>query len=470
MTILKSSMLEKIKVDLDEREEIIRQAVYEVSKQLDAPDLCESIVVTYFVWSHSLTPYQVGKEICYHMTSGVRHAPQGSLLDSCTGKIVDSIEFDNEKRCGLVRIAFPLKMLLDSDGNIYSTDILHIVAGAGILALCENRDAKVVDIAMSDEIIEKFPGPAYGSPGLRKLTDFGDRIAFGTILKPCTGITPDQEAQIAGQAASNPLFMFIKEDENYLPGVDFSPISTRAGKAVEAVRQAKSKRGGVGIIFATNITSPPQIIMDNLKRALDAGVNGVMFSEYYSGGTVRAVREFTRNMDTPPAIYGHNGGITARTRHIYREVLDRLARLDGMDFRQTAPLTAGRSLLRPYGLEWRKCEEMLTKPLGSKPPVMIARAGGLDQGNIIQNLLDIEKCGDVRNYLFLAGSAINTIKDEKDNYAPSVGAKAMEQAVEIYRKMIFSDISSCAVDNIRKVAEENSYYELVMALDQRYGK
>ena len=76
-----------------------------------------------------------------------------------------------------------IKMLLDSDGNIYSTDILHIVAGAGILALRENRDAKVVDIAMSDEVIEKFPGPAYGASGLRKLTGFSDRIAFGTILK-----------------------------------------------------------------------------------------------------------------------------------------------------------------------------------------------------------------------------------------------------------------------------------------------
>lgn len=99
------------------------------------------------------------------------------------------------------------------------------------------------------------------------------------------------------------------------------------------------------------------------------------------------VREMTKNMECPPAIYGHNGGITARTRHIYREVLDMFARLDGIDFRQTAPLTEGLGLLRPFGLEWKKCEEMLVKPMAGKPAVMIARAGGLDQGNIIQNLL-----------------------------------------------------------------------------------
>ena len=130
MTIISSELLGKIKIDLDEREEVIRQVVYEAMEQLPAPDLSKSIVVTYFVWSHSLTPQEVGKEICYHMTSGVRHAPKDSLLDSCTGRIVDSVEFDNEKRCGLVRIAFPLKMLLDGNGNIYSTDVLHIVAGA----------------------------------------------------------------------------------------------------------------------------------------------------------------------------------------------------------------------------------------------------------------------------------------------------------------------------------------------------
>ena len=61
MAILKSSVLEKIKIDLDEREEVIRQAVYEVMEQFPAPDLSESIVATYFVWAHSLTPHEVGK-------------------------------------------------------------------------------------------------------------------------------------------------------------------------------------------------------------------------------------------------------------------------------------------------------------------------------------------------------------------------------------------------------------------------
>ena len=45
------------------------------------------------------------------------------------------------------------------------------------------------------------------------------------------------------------------------------------------------------------------------------------------------VRDLTAKLSSPPAIYGHNSGISARTNSIWREVLDLLARLDGIDFR-----------------------------------------------------------------------------------------------------------------------------------------
>ena len=66
-----------------------------------------------------------------------------------------------------------------------------------------------------------------------------------------------------------------------------------------------------------------------------------MFSETYAGGAVRMVREATRHLADPPAIYGHNAGIGVKTRSICREVIDLLARLDGIDFRQTAPVKPG---------------------------------------------------------------------------------------------------------------------------------
>src|ERR1043165_4129283 len=102
-----------------------------------------------------------------------------------------------------------------------------------------------------------------------------------------------------------------------------------------------------------------------------------MFSETFAGGTVRMVREATKKLPNPPAIYGHNAGIATKTWSIWREVIDLLARLDGIDFRQTAPVRRGAPFIYPYGAEWEASEHVLTKPLPGINATMIARAGGL---------------------------------------------------------------------------------------------
>src|SRR5260370_41686589 len=116
-----------------------------------------------------------------------------------------------------------------------------------------------------------------------------------------------------------------------------------------------------------------------------------MFSETFAGGVVRMIREATRKRTHPPALYGHNAGIGVKTRAILREVIDLLARLDGIDFRQTAPVRPGRPFLKPYGMEWTASEEILSRPLPRIKPTMIVRAGSLDQGNISMNLADAER-------------------------------------------------------------------------------
>jgi hypothetical protein len=264
------------------------------------------------------------------------------------------------------------------------------------------------------------------------------------------------------------MFIFVKEDENFLPGVAFAPLRERLKSAVKALNDSISCRNGKGVIFAPHITSNPGILAENVKAALDTRVNGIMLSEYFTGGSYRMVREMTKNLFEPPAIYGHNGGISVRTRHIYREVLDLFARLDGVDFRQTAPLTKGLGLLRPDGLEWRECEKALSCSLTGFPEVMMARAGGLDQGNIIPNLLDVSCGAGLKNYLFLAGSAINGIKNKDGVFDPSLGAEAMKQALEIYRSRIFNSIENYKVEDLKSLAESKGFDALKTALSQRY--
>jgi len=194
-----------------------------------------------------------------------------------------------------------------------------------------------------------------------------------------------------------------------------------------------------------------------------------MFSETFAGGTVRMVREATRHLYIPPAIYGHNAGIGVKTRGIWREVIDLLARLDGIDFRQTAPVRRGAPFIRPCGAEWTASESVLCRPLPGIRPTMIARAGGLDQGNIILNLADAERRNLTANILFLAGSAINSVKNAAGKPDPRLGAESMLQAIEVHRSGDVADVPlEQHVARLAEVAQRRGFHALREALRQRY--
>jgi ribulose 1,5-bisphosphate carboxylase large subunit-like protein len=223
------------------------------------------------------------------------------------------------------------------------------------------------------------------------------------------------------------------------------------------------------VIFAPHITAGPHELLDHVHAVLEAGATGVMFSETFAGGTVRMVREATKNLEQAPAIYGHNAGIGVKTRAIWREVIDLLARLDGIDFRQTAPVRRGTPFIRPYGAEWRASEEVLTRPLPGIRPTMIARAGGLDQGNIGLNLADVEARGLGEGVLFLAGSAINSIKNAAGKADPKLGAEAMLQALEVHRAGDLRGVPVAEhVAALAALAERKRLTALREALRQRY--
>jgi ribulose-bisphosphate carboxylase large chain len=470
MTPIGPDTLDRLWHDADDREVLLRNIVEERVAAAPLPILDDQIVATYFLALRSTKLVAAVEEISYHATSGVRHPPPGSLLEQCTAKAVGVDAFDASGRIGLLHMAFPLKMLLKPDGHLTSVDLLHTLAGAIIFDVYENQDARLVAIQIPDRVIETFPGPACGPIGVRQRTGFAvNEPAFGTILKPTAGITPEQVGTLVRDAARCPLFLFVKEDENLYPNLPYSPVRERTREAVAAIERSRQSRCGRGLIFAPHITGAPNEIIETVHAVVEAGASGVMFSETFAGGTVRMVREATRRLPNPPAIYGHNAGIGIKTRAIWRDVIDLLARLDGIDFRQTAPVRPGPPFIRPYGAEWRTSEEILTRRLPGINPTMIARAGGLDQGNIGLNLADAEKRGLASHILFLAGSAINSIKDSSGKADPRIGAEAMQQALAVHQSGELADAS--AEEHCRAllaVAERKRLKALRDALRQRY--
>lgn len=471
MKPLDNSTRDLLWFDADARDARLRQLTVERLRDSPAPRVDDCVVATYFLALRSTQLHQAAKEIAYHATSGIKNPPPGSLLAQCTAHAAGVDLWDTTGRIGLLHMAFPLKMLQQPDGHVTSCDLLHTVAGAIIFDVYENQDARLVSLEIPGHVLRTFPGPAYGPLGLRRQANFAPQEpAFGTILKPTAGITADEVGNLVAEAAESPLLLFIKEDEDLYPNLDYSPVGERVRHAVAAIERVKEKRQGKGLIFAPHITGAPHEMLETLNAVVAAGATGVMFSETFVGGTVRMVREATKHLPSPPAIYGHNAGIGVKTRGgIWREVIDLLARLDGVDLRQTAPVRPGPPFIRPYGAEWEASEEILSRPLPEIKPTMIARAGGLDQGNIILNLADAERRGLAANVLFLAGSAINSIKNAAGKPDPKLGSEAMLQALEVHRS---GELADTSVDGhlaaLAALARGRKLTALVEALRQRY--
>ena len=111
----------------------------------------------------------------------------------------------------------------------------------------------------------------------------------------------------------------------------------------------------------------------------------------------------------------------------------------------------------------------MSRDLPGIKPTMIARAGALDQGNIILNLVDAESRGLVANILFLAGSAINSIKNAQGRPDPKLGAEAMTQALEVHRS---GELAGTSMDDhlpaLAALAKRKNLTALMEALRQRY--
>jgi ribulose-bisphosphate carboxylase large chain len=467
---LQSRALQQLWHDFDAREELLRSSITERVADQPAPHLDDFIVATYFFALRSWSLEHAAKEISYHATSGTKDIAPGSLIEQCTGKLVGVDAWDETGRLGLLHMAFPLKMLLRADGSLTSTDILHTVAGAIIFDVYENQDARLVALQIPEQVLRNFPGPAHGPAGVRSLTNWPAAAPmFGTILKPTAGITPEEVGALVEDVAGCSLFCFVKEDENLYPRLPYSPVTERTCQAVEAIKRVQDQRRGRGIIFSPHITGAPHEIIDTLNAVLDAGATGVMFSESFASGTVRMVREATKHLPKPPAIYGHNAGIGVKTRGIFREVIDLLARLDGIDFRQTAPVRPGTPFLKPYGAEWEASERVLSMPLPGIRPATIVRAGALDQGNIGLNVADAERRGLSEGVMFLAGSAINSIKNAQGEPNPKLGAEAMMQAIEMQRSGELRDVPAILhARELAALADRRQLKALREALRQRY--
>ena len=185
-----------------------------------------------------LSCHQRHQESAAGLAAGAVHgaARRASMPGTPTGRI------------GLLHVAFPLKMLLQPDGHLTSCDLLHTVAGGDYLRrLREPGRPARCRCKFPSASCGRFRGRPMARSGLRERTGFAaDEPAFGTILKPTAGITPDEVGKLVAEAAECPLLLFVKEDEDLYPNLDYSPVAERVRQGGRGDRAVEGAAGGQG--------------------------------------------------------------------------------------------------------------------------------------------------------------------------------------------------------------------------------
>lgn len=136
-----------------------------------------------------------------------------------------------------------------------------------------SMQAKLVDVRVPDAMAEALGGPRFGIEGVRHIVGVTNRPLVLNMIKPCTGLTPDQGAEIFYHTALGGPDL-IKDDE-LLGNTSFSPLTDRVRSYLAAADRAFDETGH-RTLYVPNITDRSRSLLDNAERAIEAGARAVM--------------------------------------------------------------------------------------------------------------------------------------------------------------------------------------------------
>lgn len=204
-------------------------------------------------------------------------------------------------RRGLASISFPLRNFGSSLPALMST-----VAG-NLYELQELSGVRLVDLVLPKVFADRYPGPAYGIEGTRRLAQVEGRPLIGTIIKPSVGLSIEQLRPLVRDLAQAGLD-FIKDDElNADP--PYAPLAQRVPAVMDEINRIADKSGKKAM-YAFNITGD----VDDMLRGHDLvrrhGGTCVMVNVNCVG--LAAVVHLRRHCELP--IHGHRAYFGAMAR------------------------------------------------------------------------------------------------------------------------------------------------------------
>ena len=303
----------------------------------------------------------------------------------------------------IAEIAFPvINTNWEEDGIAHllcqimggQTDIDHIIK------------SRAIDIQIPNSVKKYFKPPLYGLRGYRKFTNRYDKPLLGGIIKPKTGLRPNQLLDMVKQMVDGGVD-FIKEDE-ILSNPAFCSLKDRVPLIANYLSNS-----GRNVAYHFCINGDPHVIQERAKFVAREGGNGIHINVWSGLGAIRSIRM----LDLPLFIHYQKSGEKTFSHPDNRygiswPVLCELAGLAGADTIH-AGMFGGYSSDDPVMLS--QAIEKLNN-YGTIP----ALSCGMHPG-IVNHITDNFGC----DYLANVGGAINGHPGGTE-----AGARAMRQAID----------------------------------------
>jgi ribulose-bisphosphate carboxylase large chain len=314
------------------------------------------------------------------------------------------------------KIRYPAEIF--EPGNV--AQYLSVVAG-NLFGLRKLASVRLLDMDFPESLVP-FSGPKFGIRGIRAIVGTTNRPHVGTIIKPKVGLTPADTAKVAYQAAIGGVDL-IKDDET-LTDQAFCPMRERVPRVMEALGKVKEETGRQ-VLYAVNITTRADRIVEKAGEAISLGANMVMVDVIISGfGALQALGE-APGVTVP--IHVHRAMHAAMTRNrehgIAFRPFARIVRWLGGDQLHTGTVSGKMSHDAPEVLG---DNAVLTGPCFGKKRVFPVSSGGLHPGKVFAELQTLGT-----DVVLQAGGGIHGHPD-----GTAAGAMAMRQAVDAFMEGI----------------------------------
>jgi ribulose-bisphosphate carboxylase large chain len=377
----------------------------------------DSVVATYYIESKQRLA-DVARTVAEIETTGkwLGQKPASELFQECRGEVAEINE--TSPGVGTVSILFPLRNL-DLEHAAFSS-LWLLMIGGGTFALLDYDKSRLIDFSLPGWAYRYFPGPKFGMAGTRQLLSTQEsELIIGTIVKPTSGLAPEQVAQMCTDAAMAGV-RFIKDDEKMMNPA-YCPLAMRVKLVVDGLKRAEDATGQK-VIYAPHITAGPERIREHAQVALENGASGLMLNFFAAG--FGSLEMLARDPQVNVPLYAHCGGKEAMGRAagqgIAPNVVAKFARLVGGDYFRSGILD---SYLVGTPDESALINRTLREPLPGIRDAVPALSGGLGPRNLGPNLAAFGT-----DIMVLAGTGIFS-----HPLGARGGVEAMKQAADAFR-------------------------------------